>query len=103
MLTTYLLIALFSAWFAEISELPQFLMKWLMYRYKIFKRVQMGEIVTERPYRIKPFDCELCLSWWIALITSLAVYHFSFFYSILISGSCSLIAMVIVKLYRKYL
>lgn len=84
-MTEYLLIALFSVWFAELSTLPQTVIMWV--DSPLFKR-------------FKPFDCPKCLAFWLALIYS---WHYSWYEILIISGVTSLAAICISRLYYKIL
>lgn len=89
-----LIIAAFGAWFANISGIPQMVSQFLFLMGK-FKQVTPE---FKRPYRLKPFDCEMCLTFWLYLFT-----HFEqpILNNLFMSGVCSLIAMIITKLYNK--
>jgi hypothetical protein len=62
--------------FAEFSGIPQWFTRWLWKTFKIGRMVLSGHKI---PIRIKPFDCGMCLSFWIAIaqnyFLSYSIYH----------------------------
>lgn len=59
------LIAVFSVWFAEISTIPNRLRR-LPHADPISTQ-ELKENIMSAKKRLKPFDCPMCLAWWIAL------------------------------------
>lgn len=64
----------FGVVFAEYSGIPNTIKKWLMVNKIWYKKGYSlnGQFVSANdgklfPRRIKPFDCSLCLSFWICL------------------------------------
>lgn len=83
-------IASFSWLFAEGSGIVQW-MKWRIQQYKWKK-----ELPLKAAKRLKPFDCPLCLSFWLGLIyfgLTLHTWQCIFYASI-----CSVLAVIISKL-----
>jgi len=59
--------------FAEFSGIPQHVKSWLAKKkiwYKVPSTVSTFSSPVRFPRRIKPFDCSLCLSFWICLYLS---------------------------------
>lgn len=81
--------------FAEVSMLPQAFSKWLLEKFNIGKDVK-GYQYIKVPYRLKPFDCGYCLSFWVGLISA---YDFSveFIFSIMIGFAASIVAILLKK------
>lgn len=78
-----ILIALFGFWFAELSTLPQRL-----------------NILTGKTMYV--INCTKCLSFWIGLSYSFYIYrHIG--EAVLLAGVCSLIGMVVSRIYYKLL
>lgn len=83
-------IACFAVLFAEESGV----LNWLKYNI-IFKNDTTAYISK----RIKPFDCPLCLAWWMGIIYGL-INHYGPV-SVLIGAICSILATTISKFLRK--
>lgn len=92
----HLVVSIVAWWIAEGSGLSQYLRWWLKVK-KIWYKMDHFNMVIER--RIKPFDCPLCLAFWISTI------YFWNDYSIvelIASGIvCSTLAIFIDKIYRR--
>lgn len=59
----YIVIGIFSYWFAVESGIPQYI-SGVLFNFGIKKRYHESYI----PIRLKPFDCEKCLGFWLGLI-----------------------------------
>jgi hypothetical protein len=82
-MVSFILIAAFSFWFAELSTVPQ--------QIVIFFEIK----------RIRPFDCTKCLSFWVALFYGLLYYEVHLV--ILYAGLTSLFAIIFSRIYYKLL
>lgn len=91
----YLLIVCFSVWFVDFLRLPQRLAVWLCDK-GLYYKTYYGQPI---PRRLKPFDCVMCLSFWLALTYS--VYEKNFLLAPLVSATTSLGACVLGNLIRK--
>lgn len=58
-----LLLGAFSYWFAALSGVPDYI-KGVLFRFGVKKRIGTGHIAI----RLKPFDCEKCLAFWLGVI-----------------------------------
>lgn len=74
--TAYIVLgcAAFAVLFAELSGIPQYVAWWLAHRYKFFRKYRglvaaiLGDSGRDwNPRRLKPFDCAMCLAFWITL------------------------------------
>lgn len=90
-----ILIAIASAWFTDMSNLPQQL-KWWLLKKKLWYKKQRG-VFLER--RIKPFDCEKCLSFWLSIIYTTS-NNYQWYEVLIYSASTSALALFIIKLYK---
>lgn len=93
--------------FAEFSGIPQKISRWLLKKYKIgvpsipYTGISgfSGPIQQRVPYRLKPFDCGMCLSFWIAIIQNYCLHYTV--YDILAlaaaSGCVAYLTMIIVS------
>jgi hypothetical protein len=82
-MVSFILIAAFSFWFAELSTVPQTLV--------IFFDIK----------RLRPFDCTKCLSFWSAIGYGLVYYEVHLV--ILYAGLTSLIGIILSRIYYKLL
>lgn len=98
---TYLLIALFSFWFVELTRTPFKFSTWLKDKRILYKVYEDEGFRVHYERRIKPLDCSLCLSFWLALGYSLATDPT--FYSPLYAGLTSLLAVWASLFTNKYL
>jgi hypothetical protein len=82
-MVSFILIAAFSFWFAELSTIPQTLV--------IFFDIK----------RLRPFDCTKCLSFWSAIGYGLVYYDVHLV--ILYAGLTSLAGIILSRIYYKLL
>jgi hypothetical protein len=82
-MVSFILIAAFSFWFAELSTIPQTLV--------IFFDIK----------RLRPFDCTKCLSFWSAIGYGLVYYEVHLV--ILYAGLTSLAGIILSRIYYKLL
>ena len=82
-MVSFILIAAFSFWFAELSTIPQ--------QIVIFFDIK----------RLRPFDCTKCLSFWSAIGYGLVYYEVHLV--ILYAGLTSLIGIILSRIYYKLL
>lgn len=59
----------------------------------IFKLIN-GKNIPFKNYSIKPFDCPLCLTFWIILILGITTTTTSFVYILFVSITCSFISSI---------
>lgn len=98
----YVLIAAFSFWFAGVSGVPQGASRWLLKNNIWFNTYEDENHSARYEIRLKPFDCEKCLAFWIGLIYELTnkVHPLE---AVLYAGLTSLLAVVIRGLYNRYI
>jgi hypothetical protein len=82
-MVSFILIAAFSFWFAELSTIPQ--------QIVIFFEIK----------RLRPFDCTKCLSFWSAIGYGLLYYEVHLV--ILYAGLTSLAGIILSRIYYKLL
>jgi hypothetical protein len=82
-MVSFILIAAFSFWFAELSTVPQHIV--------IFFDIK----------RLRPFDCTKCLSFWSAIGYGLVYYEVHLV--ILYAGLTSLAGIILSRIYYKLL
>jgi|LakMenE01Jun11ns_1017448.scaffolds.fasta_scaffold9954364_10 hypothetical protein len=82
-MVSFILIAAFSFWFAELSTIPQ--------QIVIFFEIK----------RLRPFDCTKCLSFWSAIGYGLVYYEVHLV--ILYAGLTSLAGIILSRIYYKLL
>jgi len=82
-MVSFILIAAFSFWFAELSTIPQ--------QIVIFFDIK----------RLRPFDCTKCLSFWSAIGYGLVYYEVHLV--ILYAGLTSLTGIILSRIYYKLL
>ena len=87
-----LLIASACYWFAEMTRIPQTI-GWAF-------RKPVKPPFVPKPRRLNPFDCPLCLSWWVSLIVFWQMYPV--WYAVLYAALCSGCAVLIDKLIKRY-
>ena len=56
--------------FAEVSMIPQMFSVWLRDRFNLGNAIPAYKFLKS-PYRLKPFDCGYCLSFWVAFLSAL--------------------------------
>lgn len=83
--------------FAELSNIPQSIANYLNDRWNIGKKIEGYEYV-KLPYRLKPFDCGYCLSFWVGLFSTLY-----FYYGLILSLMVGFTSSVLASLLKKYL
>lgn len=83
--------------FAEISRIPQTISQWLLDEFNLGKRIH-GYTYLKTPYRLKPFDCGYCLSFWVG---SLSALYFN--YNIILALMIGFIASIVVILFKKFI
>lgn len=96
---TYILIAIFSFWFVEITLLPKHFAEWLHRKHIFYKTYEDDDFRATYARRIKPFDCTMCLSFWLALGYCLATCPANF----LIVPATSFLAVMLALFTNKYL
>lgn len=96
---TYILIAVFSFWFVEITLVPKYVSEWLHRRHWFYKVYEDDDFRATYARRIKPFDCTACLSFWVALGYCLATSPANY----MLAPATSLFAVMISLFTNKYL
>ena len=66
-MSNILIIGIIAWWISEGCGIIQFIKWWLCYR-KVYYKVDAFNVHQQR--RLKPFDCPLCMGWWIGLFTT---------------------------------
>lgn len=84
-------LGLATAWFAEISGIAQQI-RWYLKEKKWWYKIDQFYMTHER--RIKPFDCALCLGFWVGL------FYFQDIFSAIMT---SLVSLVAAKIYERVL
>lgn len=82
--------------FAEVSMIPQLFSKWLLQEFDFGKKVENYQYF-KTPYRLKPFDCGYCLSFWVSFLSSL-YFNYGIVASLIIGFTSSVIAILLKKL-----
>lgn len=94
-----ILISIFATWFTEMSFVPQYV-KWVLCDAGIwFKMVKAGKKETFIERSIKPFDCDKCLSFWMAVCYTLYI-GYNPFDVLLYSAFTSALSITLTKLYK---
>jgi hypothetical protein len=97
MLIHFIEIICFSVFFAELSNVPQTLMWWLCKKNIVYK---VDIYNSKQPRRCKPFDCAMCLSFWIGFVYCLSNYN-GIVNLIGFSSLCSIGAVVLINILNK--
>lgn len=92
-----IIIGIIAWWIAEGCGIIQYIKWWLCHKEYYYK-VDVFNLKKER--RLKPFDCPLCMGWWIGLI---ATYNQTgnVIHSITIGILSSAVAILVSKLMSK--
>lgn len=80
--------------FAEVSGIPQAFANFLYNKFDLGNPVK-GYQYIKTPYRLKPFDCGYCLSFWFSFLASYYIGYELLF--ALIFGFMSSIVAIILK------
>jgi len=94
-LITIPLSAMAGITFAELSGIPQAFSNYLFDKYNIGRIVKGSPL--RFPYRLKPFDCSLCLAFWVCFSLNLYldnIWALSFVYGL----SASYLSVLLKKL-----
>jgi hypothetical protein len=81
--------------FAEVSMIPQKFSGWLLQTFNLGKKVK-GYQFVKVPYRLKPFDCGYCLSFWVGLLSTYNLGH-GLINAIMIGFASSIVAVILKK------
>ena len=81
--------------FAEVSMIPQTLALWLRDRFNIGKALDAYKYLKV-PYRLKPFDCGYCLSFWVAFLSAL-YFNYIILFALMIGFGASIVAITLKK------
>ena len=81
--------------FAEVSMIPQAFALWLRDRFNIGKSFD-GYKYIKTPYRLKPFDCGYCLSFWVAFLSAM-YFQYNILFSLMIGFGASIVAITLKK------
>jgi len=82
--------------FAEVSMVPQIFSKWLLDKFNIGQNVK-GYQYIKVPYRLKPFDCGYCLSFWTGLLSTYN-FNYGFTLAIIAGFTASIVAILLKKI-----
>lgn len=91
-----ILIAIASTWFTTMSNIPQTI-KYYLKKLNIWYLTDEYGVHVAR--RIKPFDCEKCLSFWLTIIYCWSL-HYELLYVLLYATCASSISLLISKIYN---
>lgn len=97
-MVSILAIGIIAWWISEGCGIIQVVKWWLCYR-KVYYKVDAFNVHQQR--RLKPFDCPLCMGWWIGLFTTYyqtSDIMQSITYGILASACAILISKLMYKL-----
>ena len=98
MINTILIPLAIGLLFAEFSGIPQSFARWLA-SIGIGKANHNGFTFTKKlPYKLKPFGCGLCLTFWIALFLNVYSCNFTFIESVGFACMSSCIAYLIITI-----
>jgi len=61
-----LVIGIVAYWFAVQSNIPNYI-KDVLFNFGVKKKIQGATVDVYTPIRLKPFDCEKCLAFWIGI------------------------------------
>ena len=81
--------------FAEVSMIPQMFSKWLCNRFDIGKSLDAYKYLKV-PYRLKPFDCGYCLSFWVAFLSAI-YFNYIILFALMIGFGASIVAIILKK------
>lgn len=81
--------------FAEVSGIPQALSLWLRNEFD-FGKTLPGYQYMKTPYRLKPFDCGYCLSFWVAFLSAL-YFNYVLITALMIGFVASIVAILLKK------
>lgn len=79
--------------FAEVSQIPQNLSRLLLEKFNIGKELKQYNGIKV-PYRLKPFDCSYCLSFWVGFLYSYSV-DLAIIESLMIGFASSIVALIL--------
>lgn len=82
--------------FAEVSMIPQTFARWLCDEFDLGKRMPGYSYITV-PFRLKPFDCGYCLSFWVAFLSSL-YFNYNIVTALIIGFTSSVVSIILKKL-----
>lgn len=87
--------ACFGFSFAEVSGIPQAFSRFLYNRFNLGSNVK-GYQYIKTPYRLKPFDCGYCLSFWVGLLSSYYI-GYELLFALMFGFSASVVAIILKK------
>jgi hypothetical protein len=97
----YILIAVFAYWFACLSTIPNKIARFLYTYLNIRKRVRVSGKDAYTTIRLKPFDCEKCLAFWLTLWY---IFFPNYFPTLIIYAGCaSALAITLGLSFNKFL
>lgn len=88
----YILIAAFSFWFVNVTKLPKNFAEWLKVKkvwYNIYEEKGVEYLYAKR---LKPFDCDICLSFWLTLALTYSTDYVNW---VLMAGVTSLFTFIL--------
>lgn len=104
MIEAIILPAMVGVLFADLSGIPQAVSQWLcdknIYGCNIPNPYGYGADKFI-PGRLKPFDCGLCLSFWLSLANSTLICKFTFVTSIGIAATSAVVAVMVKAIYDR--
>jgi hypothetical protein len=81
--------------FAEVSNIPQIFARWLVDEFDLGTKMPGYSYITQ-PFRLKPFDCGYCLSFWVAFLSAL-YFNYNIVTALIIGFTSSVIAILLKK------
>lgn len=82
--------------FAEVSNIPQTFARWLCDELGFGKKMPGYSYITV-PFRLKPFDCGYCLSFWVAFLSAL-YFNYNIVTALIIGFTSSVVSILLKKL-----
>lgn len=82
--------------FAEVSGIPQAISRFILDRFNIGQELKQYNYIKV-PYRLKPFDCGYCLSFWFSFLVGLH-FEYGILLSLIFGFSSSIVAIALKKL-----
>lgn len=79
--------------FAEVSQVPQNISRLLLEKFNIGQELKQYNGIKV-PYRLKPFDCAYCLSFWVGFLCAYSS-EFTLIASLMIGFASSIVALIL--------
>lgn len=79
--------------FAEVSQIPQAFSRFLLEKFDIGQELKQYNGIKV-PYRIKPFDCSYCLSFWVGFLYAYSA-EFPVIEALMVGFASSIVALIL--------